>query len=252
MSDTRVFLDLPLSEGACVDVPEAAFRHLVQVLRMQPGDPLTVFDGRGGEYPAQIEAVAKRGASLRLGAFCPVDRESPLALVLVQGISKGDRMDYTLQKAVELGVSAIVPVVTERCNVHLDRDRQDKKLDHWRGVVVSACEQSGRTRVPPLHPAQSLPAWLGAAGQPGGYVLDPLAPAELAAVIGSGIDCAAPIHLLIGPEGGLSEREIGLAEAAGLRRVRLGPRVLRTETAGMVALTVLQARLGDLSKGATP
>lgn len=242
MSDTRIHLDAVLSEGASLELPEPAFRHLVQVLRMQAGAALTVFNGQGGEYDAVLEDVAKRGARLRIGAFHDVCRESPLALTLVQGISKGERMDWTLQKAVELGVSAIVPVVTERCNVHLDRERQDKKTEHWRGVLIAACEQSGRTRVPQLHAPLRLSDWLGQVRAQPLYLLDPRAATSL---------CAQPLPpqgaaILVGPEGGLSEAEIRLGVAQGGIAVSLGPRVLRTETAGMVALSVMQARAGDL------
>ena len=244
MSESRVFLDAPLREGALVELPEGAFRHLVQVLRMQAGEALVVFNGQGGEYAAVLETVAKRGASLRVGAFRDVSRESALELVLVQGISKGEKMDWTVQKAVELGVSAIVPVVTERCNVHLDREREARRLDHWRGVMISACEQSGRTRVPVLHPVVKFGEWLERGGAAGTrLILDPLATRGLAdAVIGA----MGSISLVVGPEGGLSPDEIRTAQTAGCAGVRMGPRILRTETAGVAALAILQATTGDL------
>lgn len=240
MSESRVYLDLPLEAGASVELPEGPFRHLVQVLRLQAGAALTVFNGQGGEYAAVLETVAKRGATLRIGAHDAVDRESPLALTLVQGISKGDRMDYTIQKAVELGVHAIVPVVTERCNVHVDRERQDKKLEHWRGIVVSACEQSGRTRVPVVHPIRKFAEWLGSETASTRLVLDPLSTRPLSAAT-----VADGCSVIVGPEGGLSESELGAAQRAGCIGVRLGPRVLRTETAGAAALAALQALAGD-------
>lgn len=242
MSDTRVHLDAPLAPGLRLSLPENAFRHLVQVLRMQAGESLVVFDGRGGEYVAVIESVAKRGAVLAVGAYREVDRESPLAVTLVQGISKGERMDWTLQKAVELGVSAVVPVVTERCNVSLDRERQDKKREHWLGVMVSACEQSGRTRVPVLHPVQRLADWLAQPAEGPRVMLDPDGDVALPDLAADG----AHLSLVIGPEGGLSANELALGAAAGCRRARLGPRILRTETAGVAALAVLQANIGDL------
>lgn len=239
---TRVYLDVSLSEGLALDLPEAPFRHLVQVLRMQVGESLTVFDGRGGEYAAQLESVGKRGAALRVGAHHAVTRESPLAVTLVQGISKGDRMDWTLQKATELGVTDIVPVVTERCNVGLDRDREARKQAHWQGVIVSACEQSGRTRLPVLHPVQRLSDWFDGAGGLR-YLLDPNAEKALAGTVHG----AAALSLVVGPEGGLSPAEIQAGVRAGCVGVRLGPRVLRTETAGVAALAVLQALAGDLA-----
>lgn len=242
MSESRVYLDAPLETGASLELPEGAFRHLIQVLRMQAGERLVVFNGQGSEYEAVLETVAKRAASLRVGAFRPVKRESPLHLSLIQGISKGERMDYSIQKAVELGVTRIVPVITERCNVSLDRERQDKKLDHWRGVMISACEQSGRCELPQLLPVIKLADWL--ASEPTGLrlMLDPSAADTLA-----GLDVAAqPISLIIGPEGGLSPAELRLGAQHGARGARLGPRILRTETAGVVAISILQSRFGDL------
>lgn len=241
MRESRVYVDAELETGAVVELPEGPFRHLVQVLRMQAGDALIAFNGRGGEFSATLEAVGKRGASLRIGAFNPVDRESPLALTLVQGVSKGDRMDWTVQKAVELGVRCIVPVITERCNVHIDRERQDKKLEHWRGIMLSACEQSGRTRVPELQPIQKFTDWLASEATAPRLVLDPEGAQSLASFATAGSACS----LLVGPEGGLSPNEITLATRAGCVGLRLGPRVLRTETAGVAALAVLQAGSGD-------
>lgn len=245
MSESRVHLDLALEPGAPVDLPEGAFRHLVQVLRMQAGDGLVVFNGQGGEYAAVLESVAKRGATLRIGAFREVDRESPLALTLVQGISKGDRMDWTVQKAVELGVRAIVPVVTERCNVHLDREREARRLDHWRAVMISACEQSGRTRVPALHPVMKFADWLARPPVGRRLVLDPLGERSLSTLEPSD----EPTSLVVGPEGGLGIDERRLAAGAGCIGLRLGPRVLRTETAGVAALAILQSLAGDLGAG---
>lgn len=242
MSESRVWLDAPLESGAGIELPEGPFRHLVQVLRMQAGDRVTVFNGQGGEYEAVLEAVAKRSATLRIGAFHDVNRESPLALTLVQGISKGERMDWTIQKAVELGVSAIVPVLTERCNVNLDRERQNKKLDHWRGIIVSACEQSGRTRLPVLEPIRKFADWLAQPHAGTRLVLDPTASTALGRVE----NLRGATTLLVGPEGGFSEMEIRIATQAGFAGVRLGPRVLRTETAGVAALAVLQSLGGDL------
>lgn len=245
MTAPRVYLDAALSTDATIGLPEGPFRHLVQVLRLQAGDALVLFDGRGGEYDARLASVAKRSATVAVGAHRAVDRESALDLTLVQGISKGDRMDFTIQKAVELGVSRIAPITTERCNVHLDAERQEKRLEHWRGVIVSACEQSGRTRVPPLEPVRSLASWLGTAPQGARFVLDPKADASLATAAATVADGDA-MALIVGPEGGLSDAELQLAARHGVRGVRLGPRVLRTETAGIAALTVLQAVRGDL------
>lgn len=245
MTAPRVYVDGPLASGATIDLPEGPFRHLVQVLRMQAGDTMMLFDGRGGEYEAVLDTVAKRSATVHVGAHHDVARESALDLTLVQGISKGERMDWTIQKAVELGVRRIVPVTTERTNVHLDAERQEKRLEHWRGVIVSACEQSGRTRVPTLDPLRTYAQYLGIESSGIRFALDPLCDESLVAAMGSAGEGEA-ISLIVGPEGGLSATELQQASRCGVRGVRLGPRVLRTETAGVVALAVLQAIRGDL------
>jgi len=238
---TRIHLPLPLAADAELPLPEDAFRHLVQVLRLREGDRFTAFCGDGAEYEATLTMVAKRSASARLGARREVDRESPLRLTLAQCVSKGERMEYTLQKAVELGVTAIVPLLSSRSVVKLDSERWDKKLEHWRGVVISACEQSGRTRVPELGPVQPLERWLADCIEPGlRLTLDPLAASGL-----GGLPAATSITLLIGPEGGLSEAETRMATGHGFRGLRIGPRILRTETAGVAMLAALQALCGD-------
>ncbi|AXQ29791.1 16S rRNA (uracil(1498)-N(3))-methyltransferase [Solimonas sp. K1W22B-7] len=237
----RIHLDPPLREDSEMPLPEEAFRHLVQVLRLREGEPFTVFCGDGGEYEATLSAVARRSATLRLGARREADRESPLLLTLAQCVSKGDRMDYTLQKAVELGVQRIQPLLSARSVVKLDGERWEKKLEHWRGVIVSACEQSGRTRLPELAAVQPLERWLPACAEAGlRLTLDPLAAGGIAS-----LPTRTSATLLIGPEGGLSEAEIRQAAAAGFQGLRVGPRILRTETAGVAVLAALQARFGD-------
>ena len=182
---SRVFLPQPLAAGSEIALPEEAFRHLVQVLRMREGEPFIAFNGEGGEYRATLTQLAKRSASARIEAFDAVDRESPRPLHLAQCVSKGDRMDYTLQKAVELGVTAIQPLLSSRSVVRMDGERWEKKLDHWHGVIVSACEQSGRTRIPQLHPVQALTAWLDAGGGAGERLtLDRARPARDAGAAG--------------------------------------------------------------------
>lgn len=238
---TRIYLAPPLQEGVELALPEEAFRHLVQVLRLREGDRFMAFCGDGAEYEATLTAVAKRSASARLGAGHQPARESHLQLTLAQCVSKGERMEYTLQKAVELGVQRIVPLLSTRSVVKLDSERWDKKLEHWRGIVISACEQSGRTRVPELAPLQPLERWLVDCSEPGlRLTLDPLADGGL-----GGLPAATSVTLLIGPEGGLSESEIRTAEAQRFRGLRIGPRILRTETAGVAMLAALQAMFGD-------
>lgn len=239
---TRFFADIPLASGVRVDLPASAFRHAVQVLRLREADPLTLFNGDGQDYLARLSNVTKRAAQAEILESIPRSNESKLSLTLVQGVSKGERMDWAIQKAVELGVARIAPVITERCNVKLDAERWDRKLDHWRGVVISACEQSGRARVPELDGVMPLRDWLNRPRRPLALVLDPTAERTLDSFVGE----PPSAELLIGPEGGLSDQEVALAAQAGFDRLKLGPRVLRTETAALTAIAVLQARFGDL------
>lgn len=222
-------------------VPDTVFRHAVQVLRMKPGETLALFDGRGLEYLAQLEQVDKRQAIVSLQQQLHTDNESPLDILLVQGISRGERMDYAIQKAVELGVKRLMPVVTERCNVQLSGDRAEKRLNHWHGVMVSACEQSGRRFLPELLPVTLLDEALLNCTDDCKLVLAPEAEHSF-----SSVEKAAQIALLIGPEGGLSDAEIQRAQAAGFVGVNLGPRILRTETASAAALAIVQSHWGDL------
>ncbi|MGH8541252.1 MAG: 16S rRNA (uracil(1498)-N(3))-methyltransferase [Stenotrophobium sp.] len=241
---SRIFLDQPLTTGDIITLPDDAARHLVQVLRMRVDETLIVFNGTGGEYEAILSSVNKRDAQARIGKFHDVNRESPLRVTLAQCVSKGERMDYTLQKAVELGVTEIVPLLSARSVVKLDAERWDKKLEHWRGVIVSACEQSGRTSLPVLHPVQALDAWLAATPTDAlKLTLAPNASHGLRDIAADNRD----IILLVGPEGGLSETEIRAAQAQGFTALALGPRILRTETAGVATLAAIQTLWGDWS-----
>ncbi|NKF22376.1 16S rRNA (uracil(1498)-N(3))-methyltransferase [Solimonas marina] len=243
MAAPRIYFEhLALADDATVRLPDTAFRHLIQVLRLRPGENFVAFDGSGREYPAELVDVGKREAVARLGPAIDVDRESPLDLTLAQCVSKGDRMDYTLQKAVELGVTRIVPLLSQRSVVKLDAERWEKKLEHWRGVIVSACEQSGRTRMPALAAIAPLPGWLDTRDRAGlAVTLDPLAAQGLRSLSPPN----GPLTLLVGPEGGLDDAELRRAHAGGFTGIRMGPRVLRTETAGVAALAALQALWGD-------
>lgn len=238
----RIYLDQTLSSGQFVTLPEDAARHLVQVLRMGIGETFTIFNGQSGEFDATLHSVGKRDAQVLIGTFHDVDRESPLSLTLAQCVSKGERMDYTLQKAVELGVTQIVPLLSERSVVKLDAERWEKKMQHWRGVIISACEQSGRTRIPALHAVSPLHTWLPQA--PTATLKLTLAPVAQQS-IRTIAPAQHPILLLAGPEGGLSEIEIQRAQTSGFLPVTLGPRILRTETAGVAALAAIQALWGD-------
>ncbi len=244
MALTRVFLDRELASDEIFEMPESAFRHLIQVLRMTAGAELRVFNGRGGEFEARIESVAKRSAQLRIGLRHDEVVESPLHVTLVQGIGKGDRMDWAIQKAVELGVSEVVPIQSERCNVNLNQERQHKRLEHWRGVMISACEQSGRTMIPHLHAVTQFEQWCTSERMGQAFILDPEAAQSLPTLLAE----RGPISVLVGPEGGFSTAEISHASAHGCIPVRLGPRVLRTETAGLAAIALIQALRGDFAQ----
>jgi 16S rRNA (uracil1498-N3)-methyltransferase len=228
--------------GVTITLPEDAARHLVQVLRMRLGDSFIAFNGQGGEFAATLSTVSKREAQAIIGEHDTVDRESALNITLAQCVSKGDRMDYTLQKAVELGVSAIVPLISSRTVVKLDAERWAKKIEHWQGVILSACEQSGRTRVPQITAPEDLDDWLRRnANDSLKLVLAPGASKQLRQLDPG----SHAITLLIGPEGGLSEAECALAAKYQFIPLALGPRILRTETAGVAALAAIQAQWGD-------
>ena len=239
---TRLYCDMPLSPGAVIDLPDSAARHAVTVLRLQKGDVLTLFNGEGGEYRASLVAVHKHEARVRVAEFRDVERESPLAITLALGISAGERMDYALQKATELGVSAIAPLATERSVVKLAGERADKRLHHWQNVVIAACEQCGRNRVPVVASVQTLFSYLaGVGGGAGLLMLSPDAATPLKKVPAS-----AAVVLLVGAEGGFSQAEDEAARSSGFEAVSLGPRILRTETAPVAALAALQTLWGDL------
>jgi len=216
-------------------------RHLREALRMRLGDPLIVFDGQGGEYAASIAQIDRQQVSLKLGEHRDISRESPLFITLAQGISRGERMDYTIQKAVELGVNRIVPLATDRSTVKLDDERARKRGEHWSGIMRHAAEQSGRTGLPVLEEVRTVVLHATQEQASLRLMLDPGAEISLME-----LPAASAISLAIGPEGGFSATEREILVAAGYQRVRLGPRVLRTETAALVAIALLQAKFGDL------
>jgi 16S rRNA (uracil1498-N3)-methyltransferase len=240
---TRVFVDSPLAPDADVRLPAAAANHVGRVLRLREGAVIVAFDGSGNDYRCEILSVKGDDVRVRVGPRTQGLAESPLRITLVQAVSRGERMDWTLQKATELGVRTIVPVLSARSVVRLDEGQAEKKLRHWQAIVASACEQCGRSVVPELRAPQDLSRYLAGSAREGQrFVLSPSGPASLAGLTSVG----ARVELLIGPEGGLEDAELERATAAGFTPVRLGPRVLRTETAGIVALTVLQSLWGDL------
>lgn len=239
----RSHVDQPLAVGQRITLPEDSSLHLLRVLRLEPGDAVTLFNGDGFDYTARLVTAAKRGAEAEITGREPVPRESPLRLTLVQGVARGEKMDLVLQKATELGVDAFTPVVTERTEVKLDAERAEKRMAHWRGVVAAACEQSGRAVLPRLSQPTALSAYAGAETADIKLVLDPNGDVGLA---GLSPQAGQSIALVVGPEGGLSERDLATLRAAGFRGLRLGPRILRTETAGLAAVAALQALYGDL------
>ncbi len=280
---TRVYVDAAVAPGARLLVGGSAANHIARVLRLRSGDALTVFNGSGGEFAACIEDIQKDTVALSVQERRPFDRESPLPLTLAQGISRGERMDWVVQKATELGTTRIVPVFTKRSVVRLDEKQAGRKLQHWRAIAVAACEQCGRNRIPELaepldfyellasaNSAVTASGHLGTAGAASAgsathpsseramrarsnptasvdagavrILLTPSGDTRLDDLEGVG----AGIVVLIGPEGGLEDIEQEAALAAGYKAVRMGPRVLRTETAAIAALTIIQHHFGDL------
>ena len=241
MSAPRFYLDLPLAPGARFTLPPGPARHAARALRLAAGDTLTLFNGQGGQFEACIERIQKDEVAVRLTGFTDIERESPLRVMLAQGISSGERMDYTLQKAVELGVAAIQPIAAKRSVVKLSGERAERRISHWQGVVASACEQCGRNQVPRVAVPLSLAGWLGQQAMDRLIFLSPTAESRLADLpAATGMDC-----LIAGPEGGFEPDEIAALQAAGALSVRLGPRVLRTETAALAALAAMQTLWGD-------
>jgi 16S rRNA (uracil1498-N3)-methyltransferase len=241
---TRVFVEQKLVAGKGVGLPEQAGLHLTRVLRLDVGAPVILFDGHGGEYQATLERDGKNWWA-QVGAHDPVERESPLAITLLQGVARGERMDLIIQKATELGVARIVPVLAERSVVKIGAEQRERKLEHWRAVAVSACEQCGRNRVPEVAEAQSLGDAIASLPADGARCLLAVdATVPLAGAVRGGVESAA---LLIGPEGGLGDNEQRFAVANGFSGYLLGPRILRTETAGLAALAVLQTLAGDFA-----
>lgn len=239
----RFFCPVTLTDTLVL--PEATAHHAIRVLRMRVGDSLVLFDGRGGERAGVIDSIS-REIVVRLSDLEAIDRESPLAITLYQALPSGDKMDWVVQKTVELGVSAIVPVRAERSVLQLSGERAAKRVAHWQAVAVSACEQSGRNRVPPVSEILPFTAALSACQASHRYILAPGRGVSRSVSL-SGLEDApgGTIALLIGPEGGWTEAELDAAHVAGWVSLTLGPRILRTETAGPAALAALAACFGD-------
>jgi 16S rRNA (uracil1498-N3)-methyltransferase len=241
MRNTRIYQPGPYEKGQTIELSATAGQHVGVVLRMQPGAHLTLFCGDNREFPATILNVHKKKVTVTINDEQHINRESPRAIHLAQAVSKGDRMEFVIQKAVELGVASITPLLTAHCVVRLDQERLAKKHAQWQAIAIAACEQSGRNQLPDIHPACSLDSYLEHCQATTKLVLYPSAAKSWRDYVSTHGDVA----LLIGPEGGLSDEEVNQAMAAKFQPLCLGPRVLRTETAAIAALSVLQAAIGD-------
>jgi 16S rRNA (uracil1498-N3)-methyltransferase len=241
MRSTRIYTSQPLDSNAVFNLEPEPSRHVSRALRLRVGDTLTLFNGQGGEYPAELVDVGNKKVQVRTGVHDASERESSLDIHLGMAISRGERMDWVVQKCTELGIRSLTPLSTERTGVKLAGERADKKNHHWQQVAISACEQCGRNRVPTIHPLKPLEDWLIVTRAERKLVL------HHRAITTPATDQApASVALLVGPEGGLSGSEIEAAEQAGYTSLRLGPRVLRTETTPLAAVTILQSRWGDM------
>jgi len=248
MRITRLFLEGNYQANHTIALPKEQAHYALTVLRLKNDYVVEAFNGQGLLAKGKLIVTSRRTADFVIEAVEAVNNESPIHTVLVQGVSKGDRMDSTIQKAVELGVTAIQPVFTERCDVKLQNDKLEKRRMQWQAIVINACEQSGRTVIPDILPIQNFQAWLTENQTKNdlfGLVLDPYSANSIT-------DIKQPvattvIHILIGPEGGLTDDEVAQAKQAGLNPVQFGPRILRTETAGPAALAILQTLWGDFS-----
>lgn len=242
MLSPRFFVAAPIARNvpANYTLDDAAAQH-VRVLRLGEDDPLVLFDGGGGEFSAEVATLGKREVSVRLRAFHAIEREALYETTLVQALATGDKMDWIIQKATELGVSAIQPVMSSRATLNLSADRAAKRAVHWRAVAIAACEQCGRNRVPLMHPVMDFKAWLARPATAPRALLDPLATAPLTPMLKN----QSALDLIVGPEGGFSDEEIGFAERHHVVCVKFGERVLRTETAGPAALAARLALIGE-------
>lgn len=242
MRNPRFYDPQPLTVSTDVELGDDAIQH-IRVLRLKTGSDITLFNGLGGQYNATLIDVQKRSCSVRINRFEQTDNESPLHLHLGQVISRGDRMEFVIQKAVELGVNEITPLISERCGVKINPERMLKKQQQWQKIAIAACEQSGRNIIPVIHSTAQLKTWCEVVDTATKLTLHPRATFSINTLP----DKIDSIRLLIGPEGGLTDEEINLTETLQFTETLLGPRVLRTETAALTAITALQCRFGDLA-----
>jgi 16S rRNA (uracil1498-N3)-methyltransferase len=238
---TRIHTPQALTLNSTIELEQQASHHLGKVLRAQAGDEVLLFNGQGGEFLGRISSIAKQSVAVELHTFVDSDNESPLSIHLGICISKGDRMDLVMQKATELGVSQITPLLGERSQIKRNKEVLAKKLRHWQQVVVSACEQSGRNHVPTVNHVENSIDWLKACDSQAKLILDPFCDSNTKSI--QQVDSVA---LAIGPEGGFSKPEVSCAKACNFDGLNLGPRILRTETAPIAAITLCQTKWGDI------
>lgn len=241
----RIYQNIELKTGAVVNLSADAANHLTRVLRLPLDAEIKIFNGQGGEYAARIISITKQQTQIKINKYLAIDNESPLEINLAQALVRGEKMDYIIQKAVELGVAKIMPVLTERCEIKLSAERTGKRLQHWQAIIINACEQCGRNCVPTIAEPVTLAEFLVQQKTGRRLVLDPTATTKIRDIFQTK-PLDEVVTLLIGPEGGLSNDEIKTAKQQGFAGVNLGPRILRTETAGLAAISALQNCLGDL------
>ncbi|MCD6039852.1 MAG: rsmE [Gammaproteobacteria bacterium] len=244
MAISRIFQSTALVCGSVILLDPQASHHLITVLRAKVNDIVTIFNGRGGEYTAIVIQINKKQVSVEIKNYIAREAESSLELYLAQGISRGEKMDYTIQKAVELGVKKIIPLLTEHCTVKLNEDRRVKRFQHWQSIIISACEQSGRNYIPELLLPMTLEEGLHSMQADWCFALSPTALSHLKE---NQVQKHDRVLVLVGPEGGLSEREINLVSQQGFVPISLGPRILRTETAALAIITAMQCSFGDMN-----
>ena len=246
MGVPRFYCPVRLVPGTRFTLPDAAANHAARVLRLQEGNSIILFNGEGGEYSANLATIARAAVTATVMSHHEVERESPVEVTLIQALAAGDKMDWVVQKSVELGVTRIQPVTTRRSVLRLDGDRAEKRVAHWQAIAIGACEQSGRNRIPPVLPICHLDDALATGGNTNRIALAPTAEDTLGSI--GTITFTQPLSLLIGPEGGFSDEEIGAMRLLQCQFVHLGPRVMRTETAGIAALAAIQILFGDLNR----
>ncbi len=242
----RIYLNTPLTINETIPLSDEAFNHVIRVMRKQEGDEITVFNGQGGEYLGTLTNIAKKSADIKIKNFIDRNNDASIKIHLIQSFSKGDKMDFTIQKATELGVSRITPFLSEHSSFKLDKEKQDKRLQHWQSIIESACEQCGLNRLPTLTQFTDIKTIFDQLLPIPYLVFSPTAPHSLGSLIREIAPNTQEIGVMIGPEGGLSDVELSrLSEEKNVHFVKVGPRILRTETAGLVAMSSLHGLIGD-------